>query len=57
VSDTFEIQLKRFLQDNEVCTSDFEKLFDYLKTKMGALSMDDLVELNSDDLQDERAGY
>jgi hypothetical protein len=45
------------LQDNDINTSDFGKLFGYLKTELGAFSMDDLVELKEDELEDERAGY
>lgn len=45
------------MQENEISASDFGKLFHYLKTVMGALTMDDLVELSVEDLVDERAGY
>lgn len=54
--DTFEDDLRKFLDEGSIKVNDFGNLFQYFKTVLGVFSMDDMVELSLENLEDERAG-
>ena len=52
----FKHRLRTFVSDYDITVKDFERLFHHLESVLGAESMADLVELQIEDLSEEKTG-